>query len=278
MGSKLVDSSTREPIWGDAAMLRWLPRIPQWISRMRQGNGIDNAGTVNFGLGWAVKTPVSPEGHEAITRAAVGSGVIPFTLAGRPLTKVMSRLEQDQLIAGVRSVDLGFGGSALLFSLTPSEQSHHSLRRTYEQPQPAAVADIIADLRTQHRGILAERDPSHQTALIGRALHLIQDSFSPAHTERLPNGSWCIRYVRNFGRGSHPAEHETPSDARDQIPRSGAPASQATSASRRYLQIVFKAIYGVRTPNPAAVREAATEFDEFIKNIFQTCLTPNRTG
>lgn len=46
MGSQLVDRSDNQVLWGDASMLNWLPRIPEWLSRMQQGNGIDQPGSV----------------------------------------------------------------------------------------------------------------------------------------------------------------------------------------------------------------------------------------
>src|SRR6266853_2396860 len=212
--------------------------------------------------GWSLKTPASGEGHEAITRNAIGPlREIRFALAGRPMTSTLTPSEVDAIVAGNRSVDLGWMGAGVLFSLNKDEQKRHSLRRDFSQPMPAALADVIGSLRAQHAGILAEPNPLERMRRIGKATHLIQDSYSPAHTERRPVSNWCISYIRNFGRGSAPREHGTPSDSRDEIARSGFEAGQATAATRQYLQIVCKAIFGRVRPDPAAVSEAASEFD-----------------
>jgi len=222
--------------------------------------------------GWSVKTPASAEGHEVITRNAIGpSREIQFTVAGRPMKNTLSPADVDAILAGNRSVDLGWMGTGVLFSLNKEEQRRHSLRRELNQPIPAALADIISSLRAQHLGILAEPNAMEKMRRVGMATHLIQDSFSPAHTERRPGSGWCISYFRNFGRGRAPREHGTPSDPRDEIARSGIEAGQATTATRRYLQIVSKAIFGHVRPDPAAVSEAASEFDRFVAEILRLC-------
>lgn len=222
--------------------------------------------------GWSVKIPGTVEGHEAITRNAIGPlREIQFAVAGRPMKSTLSPTDVAAIIAGNRSVDLGWMGTGVLFSLNKDEQKRHSLRRDFSQAMPAALADVIASLRAQHAGILAEPNPLERMRRIGKATHLIQDSFSPAHTERRPVSNWCISYIRNFGRGSAPREHGTPSDSRDEIARSGFEAGQATAATRRYLQIVCKAIFGRVRPDPAAVSEAASEFDSFVSTTFSLC-------
>ena len=229
-------------------------------------------GSVDLGaLSWSVQTPLSPAGHEAITRSAIGAGVISFPVAGKPTTRVLTPAEQATIVAGNRSVDLGWAGTGVLFAFSKGEQKRHALRREYGQPLAAALADIIASLRAQHAGILAEADPKKQLHRIGQALHLVQDSFSPAHTDRRPGSGWCIAYVRNFGRGRAPVEHGVPSDDRDQVARSRGEASQATAASRRYLSIVFKALYGLAKPDPTATAEAAAEFARFVSDLFRSC-------
>lgn len=231
-------------------------------------------GSVHLGeLSWAVRTPLSAEGHEAITRNAIGPArTITFTVAGRPMTRVLSPVEQAEIIAGNRSVDLGWMGTGVLFSFNKAEQKRHALRRELSQPQAAALADIVASLSAQHAGILAERDPMRRLHKVGQALHLVQDSFSPAHTLRRPGAGWCISYIRNFGRGSAPTEHGVPRDGRDEIARSRAEAAQAVSASRRYLEIVFKAIYGRTRPDPVAAAEAAREVSLFIASSLRGCV------
>src|SRR5215469_12015122 len=46
--------------------------------------------------GWSVKTPASAEGHEVITRNAIGpSREIQFTVAGRPMKNTLSPADVD---------------------------------------------------------------------------------------------------------------------------------------------------------------------------------------
>lgn len=222
---------------------------------------------------------IAAPGHEVITRAAIGSGAISFTVAGRPVSVTLSPTDIADIILGNRSVDLGLtdsddSGAGLTLILTPSQQRRHALRSTLTQPQAAALTDIRAEFGRAHAAILRERDPRRRMRLIGVVLHLIQDSFSPAHTDRDP-GSQCIRYVRNYGRGSAPTEHGTPGDPRDDITASAGAAARAmaTSSSRRYLQIVMKALRGVLLPDPVAAAEAGREASVFAASTFRGCAT-----
>jgi hypothetical protein len=224
--------------------------------------------------GWAVKTPLSSEGHEVLTRSAIGaSRTIPFSVAGKPLSRVLTAAEEAEIVAGNRSVDLGWAGTGVVFAFSQDEQKRHSLRRNFGQPLPAALADVIGSLRSQHAAILAEKDPKTRLRRIGQATHLIQDSFSPAHTDRRPGSGWCIYYIKNYGRGKTPAEHGVPSDDRDKIanPVSRPAALQAIAATREYLSIVFKAVHGRTAPDPVASSEAAAEFARFVGRRFHKC-------
>lgn len=217
-------------------------------------------------------------GHEVITRAAIGTGTIPFTVGGRAMSVSLTPTDVADIILGNRSVDLGTNdaddsGRGVVTAFNPSEQKRHALRSTLTQPQPAARADIVAEFGRAHGAILGERDPRRRMRRLGVVLHLIQDSFSPAHTDRDPSRSWCIRYIRNFGRGRAPTEHGTPSDARDSVtaPGSAAARAQATAASQRYLPIVFKALRGALGPDPAAAGEAMREVAAFATDVFRGC-------
>jgi hypothetical protein len=226
------------------------------------------------GFGWSVKTPLSAEGHEWLTRSAIGpSRTIAFRVAGKSLSRTLTAAEEAEVIAGNRSVDLGWGGTGVLFAFNQDEQKRHSLRREYGQALPAALSDVIGSLRAQHAAILAEPDPKTRLHRIGQALHLVQDSYSPAHTDRRPGSGWCIFYIKNYGRGRAPAEHGVPSDDRDRVanPASRAAATAAIAASREYLSIVFKAIYGRSTPDPVATSEAAAEFARFVAGHLKKC-------
>lgn len=217
-------------------------------------------------------------GHEIITRDAIGTGVIPFAVSGRAMSVSLTPTDIADIVLGNRSVDLGMNdaddsGRGVVTAFNPSEQKRHALRSTLTQPQPAARADIIAEFGRAHGAIIGERDPRRRMRRIGVVTHLIQDSFSPAHMDRDPSRSWCIRYIRNFGRGSAPTEHATPSDPRDSITAAGSTAAraQATAATRRYLAIVFKALRGALGPDPVAAGEAMSEVATFSTDVFRSC-------
>jgi hypothetical protein len=237
-------------------------------------------------IGWTVRMPtypsgpeVTPAGHEEITVRAIGPAkTISFAVGGRPASVKLSDPEISAIIAGNRSVDLGWYGTGTAFAFKEEEQKRHSLRRNYGQKIGDALRDIVSSLRAQHGGILAEANPLERMRKIGQALHLVQDSYSPAHTQRRSDSAWCIEYIRNFGRGGLPLvgsdkEHRVPSDERDKIAyaKSRDAARKAEDASRRYLQIVFKAILGRTKPDPAAASESAAEFERFLGDILRLC-------
>jgi hypothetical protein len=216
---------------------------------------------------------VGAEGHEVITRMAFGGGTISFTVGGGPGSHVLSATDQADIILGNRSVDLGThdgddSGAGVTAVLNPGEQRRHALRSVLGQTQAAALADIRSEFVRQHAATLAETDPRRRMRRIGVTLHLIQDAYSPAHVDRDPGSGNCIRYIRNYGRGSSPAEHGTPTDSRDSVSSPAAiPAvAAAASASRGYLQIVLKALRG----GTAAV-EAAGELPTFMATHFRAC-------
>jgi hypothetical protein len=204
-------------------------------------------------LGWDTRfLPLTPiEGHEILTRNAIGDGRITLTVGPQSVTRALTNEEQRDIIEGNTDVDIQYfryartaapasvlnpavytaaWGLALrgaIATFTPDEQRHHALRRTVDQPQEAALREIIDDLRSQHRGILVEGQPRARLRRIGAALHLIQDSFSPAHVQREDASGWCIRRIRNYGRGSHPNEHRVPKDDRDSV-TANAPEAKGT--------------------------------------------------
>lgn len=232
------------------------------------------------GLGWTGRkccTRLGPclgsAGHEVITRAALGSGTIPFTVGTRHLTLTLSPAEQNLIVEANVDVDFGSSCQALTQSFAPAEQRKHALRATHGQTTADALRDILTEFFSQHRGILRERVPAERLRRIGRLLHLLQDSFSPAHTDRDPGTAWCVRYVRNFGRGRAPREHGKPSDDRDLVTHgpSASARRQATVASQQYLQIIAKALHGVTAGDPTATTEAETEVRRFAAAVFRLC-------
>ena len=186
-------------------------------------------------LGWNTGfESIMPRGHEILTERAVGAsgpgsrGRLQFLVRGQPVNTDVSPAEVSAIVEGNRAVDVAdirymqsliaearkrpyllpiVGGAGVAFSagqtaghvvhsLQENDQRHHALRRNRAQNWRDALNEIVLDLRAQHRGILAESDSGRRLRKIGAALHLIQDSYCPAHTER--SGA-CIAYVRNYG-------------------------------------------------------------------------------
>jgi hypothetical protein len=188
-----------------------------------------------------------PEGHERLTRdAARGvAGISPTDLSA--------------LIEGVRRVDYG-----LTNHFKAGEQRRHALRSAVCQPLRNALSEIRNQLARLHgQAIRANTIGTRQAALglIGEALHLIQDSFSPAHTERVLDGATNpIRYIRYFGlRGqTYPTEHRVfpAPDPRDIITASGGRltpvASAAIIASRQFLQMMLRHLTRPTPPHAGA--------------------------
>ena len=188
-----------------------------------------------------------PEGHERLTRdAARGiAGIAPTDLSA--------------LIEGVRRVDYG-----LTNHFKAGEQRRHALRSAVCQPLRDALSEIRNQLARLHgQALRANMSGTRQAALglIGEALHLIQDSFSPAHTERVLDGATNpIRYIRYFGlRGqTYPTEHRVfpAPDPRDIITASGGRltpvAVAAITASRQFLQMMLRHLARPTPPRAAA--------------------------
>jgi hypothetical protein len=199
--------------------------------RLRPGN----TGLGDYG--WWVRSVggVVPEGHELLTRNAA-SGL------------AISPTELGFLIEGVRRPD----EASLVAHVLPREQKRHFLRATVLQGTRAAWTDATSHLRDLHRRILAfstSRAPE-QFRLIGEALHLIQDSFAPAHVNRDPSTS-RILFIKNFGpTTSGITDHGFPVDPRDRIhtgilrPTLRIEATRAISASREYLVMTLRHIGG----------------------------------
>jgi hypothetical protein len=230
------------------------------------------------------------EGHEIITREAIPTDrTIRFTVGRAARAQRLSEDDIGTIIRGNQDTDVQYlrkarslaipavfsrlaRGAAIanvlryaVASFSPDEQKHHALRRTYGQPQPDALRDIVSDLRSQHAAILAETDGNKRLYRIGGAIHLIQDAFSPAHMEREPASQGCIHRIRNYGRGGKlfdpgtpGPEHGVPTDHRDRVSDHPVLKTAAANATRQYLEVVFKAIYGRDSRNPDAALAART--------------------
>src|SRR5439155_3138035 len=113
-----------------------------------------------------VKTALSKEGHELLTRTAA---------------KGLSKSELDALTKGVRAPDVN---GPITNHIKLKEQKRHSLRKTLTQKTRPALGETVGHLHKLHSDALAASNRTKQLEIVGEALHLIQDSFSPAHVER----------------------------------------------------------------------------------------------
>jgi hypothetical protein len=212
--------------------------------------------------------PGYEEGHEILTRTAARG-----LLSGPGL---------NSLLLGVIRPDRG-GASywnfprTVLHSFSPGAQRSHALRRAPSTSQGAALSEIRKHLATLYS--LALRSPNRATALgwVGEALHLIQDSYSGAHTDRAlgagVGGRSPIRRIRVFylslwppSRSTAPSEHNVPSDPRDSIWAAPGVLSRqalfAVRASRQYLAMLLRHL-----TRPSSPRNKA-EFRAFLNRHF----------
>jgi hypothetical protein len=144
------------------------------------------------------------------------------------------------------------------------QQRRHCLRGRLCQEVNAALQDIRGHLAKLYRDAFV--DPNQPNfELLGEALHLIQDSYSPAHTEREqfmgPPYLGAIKYVRVWNPISpgFPTEHGYPADARDSLDLLTATGVAAATASREFLKM---AVDRIKTPGSP---DNQVKFDAFVK-------------
>ena len=210
---------------------------------------------------FVVRSGPIPEGHERLAREAARG------LAG------ISARHLAALIEGVRRPDT----ESLRHHLIASQQRRHALRASLCQPLSAALAEIRAQLAALHGRALAAGPTPAGFMLAGEALHLVQDSYSPAHVERVEGsgGRYPIVYIRYYGLTTvAPREHQFPFDPRDLVAGVlGGPlkrwARVAVDASREYLELFLRRL---GTPGGAA---PAAELRAYMdKHLY---LNPHRT-
>lgn len=201
-------------------------------------------------VGWLVRAPLvsREEGHEAITRAAcVGLGLAPD--------------HERALIRGVRAPDVSVMG--FLVSALPFAQRRHALRAWSGTTTLDAVRGVREFLVETHRHALALPDGPLRWAAFGEFLHCLQDSYSPAHVDRV--GGRIVR-MKHWGplhglrRGAGHDEHGFPSDRRDSAwldEKLTDEAEAAVEASRRYLEIA-----GRQSPSLDAFLDQYVAIDE----------------
>jgi peptidoglycan hydrolase-like protein with peptidoglycan-binding domain len=208
------------------------------------------------------------EGHEILTRI-VADDVI------RSMPSVY--IDRAALLRGVTRPDKGTGsvvdsGRSIVHSVDADQQKRHSLRTKFNQSTADALTEIQCHLRQlQVQALDATLAGSLTIAfeMIGEALHLIQDSYSQAHTERTHindiNAPHPIRKIRFFGfvglrPSRYPDEHQVIGyslhvpfgDPRDDIHDDNGnlkpEAQAAVNASREFLVMMLGQM--ARRPQP----------------------------
>ena len=199
------------------------------------------------------------EGHEILTRAALRS----FQL---------SAAEQSAVLLGVIRPDRGgrsywnFPRSAIE-SLKAAAQPSHSLRSTPASSTASALRLIRARFATLHRRALQAANRTTALEWLGEALHLLQDSFSAAHVERI-GGTGRIGAIRAFyirigwpPLSRQPHEHNAPSDKRDDVYDNGRLRTEARAAILASGKYLAMALRHLRTPTAP---QNATELRAFM--------------
>jgi|KBSMisStandDraft_5_1062788.scaffolds.fasta_scaffold11345_2 hypothetical protein len=176
---------------------------------------------------------LAPRGHEVLTRSAA---------AGLTLT----RAEIDALVEGVRRVDTVFPTR----HFDPNEQKRHALRRARCTSMAVALSEIRNHFILLHSRALRATTRLDAMRWIGEALHLLQDSFSEAHTARTFRATGAphpIRFIRFFGLQGLPApvEHQVfpMPDPRDLITVGGRlrpAAAHSVVASKEFLSLMLR--------------------------------------
>jgi hypothetical protein len=137
-------------------------------------------------------------------------------------------------------------------SLPAAEQKRHALRGSPCQLTRSALVDIRSHLLMLHRRIVAAGGGRDSWLYAGEALHLIQDSYSPAHTERALGSLNPIIYIRSYRHGVFvgPTEHIYPVDYRDYVkfPSSKPWVARALTVSKEYLNLVKSQLAGGIAP------------------------------
>ena len=200
-------------------------------------------------VGWVVRAPLlsREEGHEAITRAAWdGLG--------------LSVAKQRAVIDGVRAPDVSLMG--LLTSALPFAQRRHALRSWSGSTTADAIRGMRGFLASRHRHACTLPDGRRRWATVGEVLHCLQDSYSPAHTDRAGPRIIHVKHwgpLDRFRRGARGDEHGFPTDLRDGVWRDGTltdGARAAIAASRAYLELV--------SGNPRSDKDFGTFLDRYV--------------
>ena len=205
------------------------------------------------GLGWFIDRKIgstkTPTGHEILTERAA-SGLI------------KNSTDLAALIDGSRRPDL----ADLQDHIKLGEEHRHFLR-SIKQSSLDAWWSAINHLKSLHQQMMAS-SPVDQFKLIGEALHLIQDSFAPAHVEREPR-TGDILHIRVYSPNAPPGNHLFHVDPRDDIFTTQPTrmltfnARKAIACSKEYLQMALRHIQ-LKPLWPLFSRTPARDLNAFI--------------
>jgi hypothetical protein len=212
-------------------------------------------------LGWFVDRNVghrpTPTGHETLTSQSA-QGIL------------TNATDLQALIDGVRRPDMIDPNDHIKLG----EQRRHFLKADLKHSSLFAWWESIHHFRLLHQQILVIPGRLSQLALIGEAMHLIQDSFAPAHVVRDPK-TREITQVRYYGPGAFPSflpmkatpqAHTYLVDPEDNIfmPSGGTlkpEAQEAVQAGREYLSLALRHL---GLTQPQATAQIEQELEDFI--------------
>jgi hypothetical protein len=206
-----------------------------------------------------------PEGAEKFWTEGKYLGLVDVKHGHGELTDKAARavgIAGENLAALKRGVARPDESPPFLQQIDECQQHRHALRAALCQKMPAAIERIRSYLRILYDCVLSMPtlqvpDPKAQFELIGEALHLIQDSYSPAHMERNyggPGKVHSINYIRFWHPitvGGSPLEHSFPVDLRDNLTVASIPLNwvdEAITASREFLRMILKHIRSAGNP------------------------------
>jgi hypothetical protein len=221
------------------------------------------------GLGWFIDTRIgkntTPAGHEILTDLAVRG--------------LISGADLRDLIDGVRLPDLADPNNHIKLG----EEKRHFLR-SIKQIVFYAWWPAIQHLKILHQQMMAATNRSHEFKLLGEALHLIQDSFGPAHVER-DASTGDILNIHAYDAKAAPGDHALFIDARDNIFAPGKALSNAASkaivASKEFLQMALKHLRLKTLPfatPPAVSVQTRADLNAFISRRLWLRLPDVHTG
>jgi hypothetical protein len=220
----------------------------------------DSSSQISKHLGWFIDRNVGPHatptGHETLTERSA-QGIL------------TNQAEIKALIDGARRPDFVDPND----HIKPGEQRRHFLKADLKHSSLFAWMESVRHFRSLHQQILSSNNRAAQLALIGEAMHLVQDSFAPAHAVRDPKTREIVR-VRFYGPGPlsflpikpTPQAHTYLVDPEDNIFMASTgnlkpEALEAIQAGREYLSLALRHL---GMPQPQSLPLIDQELEAFI--------------